>query len=467
MNQTPLFRVLVCPSDSLARDGQVSAEWQERALHHLATRDEGSAEALAPFIEEADELLLWLWLLDLPGRNALSREKAELVWERLERDARAEGVVWTPTMDVADTRGVLAEYPGLDQITKFIEPLARWMETSTAGELHALTQFRSSRLPFEAARRVRDWDEKLVEWVCGVDLAMPRLARNEHLTGATLAHLARTTWQSYRKERGDARNSYRSRRITLRKSTLTQLAERSAIPADVQDAMMEDRRVTASILLSDPALGEERLAEVVSGSLERQQWEQVATHPDRSRALTSQIVGQSKEACRALLAAGESDPEVLAHMYASHPALAPVLAAHGPAPISFVRHLLGQDQTAAVTVPLSARADVAMHPEIRPFLLASRAHETQRNLLEQRVPGDFMELFAQVARHDPRAALAELEKGLPHGVRMDAAALAPLLRSPVRAYRLAALTALGQREDEQDTSEPSEDAAQVSRGRTR
>lgn len=432
---------------------------------------------------------MWRWVV-VKGHAVTVRGEPEidqpLVSTAL-KEAEAEGVAWTPYLDLLVSAGVWPDRDGyhrsfytgdgedLPSPAQWLDasPLPAWIaECDTPEAIDGLLTFETPEVWGLVAR----FGENLsAEQVQALLADGPRgmahlLWNNDHITGESRSAVVRDAYRTWSSET---------------KTVVVDAALKGQLPAGVRDDVVayasrygyvtdwmgrggDVRKVAEDpdhlvIAAYDPNASAEDLEAVAMAGNDRVR-AHVASHPNVSAELLKTLIE------------AEDRRGWIAHLGRTGYARTPI-----PSPEVLTR-ILGQEdlheesvaqlvQVPTITLPMlraiarertepEVRAALAQvdearkDPEIREQILASRSPRVADVFIEHATPDEFPKAFRVLAQYEPEAAADALAR-VPDGAELSPDDLRNLLESEHQATRLAAIQFLGRmRDDEPALGEP-------------
>lgn len=462
---------------------------------------------LPEIIETANELVLWelVGLLrdespDLynvgafPSAFSRLRLVAKLI-DRAIRDADAEGVIWTPILDVlAETQSwfdITAQRQHLQDVAvptpkERAQRLVPWISNATdPAALRGLARFRSSVILTLLAQHAPVFDEETLSslphfpWLANV------LVTNPAFDAKAAQFLIRRAYEAWKESQAEATNPHSVNQHDLVQwrgnFLLMLLKEGHPLPPDIRADILDLIQQRPSdgalwltqFLLSDPSTPMEILRQVPDSLLDAVASSALA-HPNCPPETWERLANNNHDLDSALQRY-QLPPERLARVYerclqsGRNPRiLAGIAHQQNATPEMWLAALANQDpsERGKILVALASNPKARQQPDIRAALLASvgaaapaaRGHakkgsalerglaiEVITQLLEDRRPEEFEPLMLSYYRRDSNAALDHLQKdGIPAGAPFPTRLFARILGSRNNQHRLSAITMLAE-----------------------
>lgn len=473
MNQTPPFRTYLRAPEPKSDVGRLQA--RTSALEKIIQNTPLALEEMIELIRHSDEDILWLlWKLrghELRWEPGLKKIRKALC-DRAIADAKAEGVVWTPVIDVLayhytfqqvalETEGSVEAWDmphiedrgDIEVDSKLALRLASWIREQTdPTALHPLLQFHAPAMRQVLAREMRVADEGLLNELesAGEFITIP-LAQNQHLQNI----LAERWWRMYQKGKKKHKEDQRYRAGRL----LAILSEKgTGLPIEVRNEILahlrRNRNKTAAnelvelILREKDPLTAEGMKSLVP-FLSVTEMSKLALSGRLDTAALRLVIEKPSVAFE-LSTRKETPPELLALIFAQHPRSAKIvneIAFHPHTPLETLREIAQSSRRLPWAMRLiAARENARKDPVIRSILIKVKSGHVAYHMLPEANAQEYPSLLQRIARDlGPARAIECLESyPPPKGTQIPSRFWGNLLSSADRKDRLKAIMLMGQ-----------------------
>lgn len=431
-----------------------------RALRAIA-RGFAFTESVGDWVvESGDEEVLWLLVESRSLRFATYAPGSlkDRIARRAVRDAKSEGVGWTPLLDALSTRRILR--PGTrtaerDRRTNGGPPTAAemtarlvpWIAAQTdPAEVAALLVFESEEVRTVVARHARVLNDAMFDELIQTSAGRGALARNRTLPEAYRERLGQTVWERYRSER--RRRNLTMGQMESRRILATMAHHPNGLPAPLREPVTvflqrvssPDRTLLDGVL-ADPLLQPDEARRIVKwldpdeivylladGRLDHKTMLEVSQNPN----VASRIM--------ALDGAPKAWLDRIAKVHKVN--LQARLPAHPNVGAGTLRYLARQDEAELLWV-MAEVAAARGEPEVRRALVGSRYPEVLRRMLHHARPDEYPVLLRKLLKRQLAATAAEIPHAPPPpGTVVPQDLVARLLEAPDSEHRLKAITML-------------------------